>query len=224
MTLADGRGEFNIAFYGTEYTDLQTSVFDGTLGFNVANAGEAEIWGVEMDGRWLVSEGFTLSGSLAYLDFEYTEFPLAACYFGQAQEDPGSVTGAGTCDASGERKEYTPEITATLVGDYVASIGESMELRVTVDLSYKDDYLWSPNIDPRSKQDSFVKINARVAVGAADGKWEVALVGKNLTDEKIANFGGNATLAGALTGGTGNAYYAFVDRPLSVAVQGIYRF
>ncbi|MBT4522334.1 MAG: TonB-dependent receptor, partial [Halieaceae bacterium] len=79
-------------------------------------------------------------------------------------------------------------------------------------------------LDPKGSQDSYTRVNARMAVGAADGTWEVALVGKNLTDEKVLSFGGNATLAGPLTGGGGNAYYGFIDRPLSVAVQGLYRF
>ena len=40
--------ELNIAAFYTEYTNLQTSQFDGVLGFNVRNAGEAEIKGFGM--------------------------------------------------------------------------------------------------------------------------------------------------------------------------------
>jgi iron complex outermembrane receptor protein len=52
-----GAAELNVAAFYTEYTNLQTSQFDGVLGFNVRNAGEAEIRGVELDGRWLVADG-----------------------------------------------------------------------------------------------------------------------------------------------------------------------
>jgi iron complex outermembrane receptor protein len=54
--------------------------------------------------------------------------------------------------------------------------------------------------------------------------WEVALVGRNLTDETVINYGGNTPLAGTLTQGTGNSYYGFVQAPTSVGLQAVYRF
>ena len=83
-----GVAELNIAAFYTEYDDLQTSVFDGGVGFNVANAAGAEISGVEIDGRWAIAEYFTLSGSLGYLDFEFKDFDVAQCWFGQTVLEP----------------------------------------------------------------------------------------------------------------------------------------
>ena len=71
MTLADGAAELNLAYYYTEYKDLQVSQFDGALGFNVTNAGEATVQGIEADGRWAVSDNVILTGSAAYLDVNY---------------------------------------------------------------------------------------------------------------------------------------------------------
>ena len=48
-TLMDGAAELNFAIFYTEYEDLQVSIFDGTLGFNVGNAGEAETYGLEVE-------------------------------------------------------------------------------------------------------------------------------------------------------------------------------
>lgn len=221
MGMLDGAAEMNVALFYTDYDDLQTSVFDGILGFNVTNAGGAKIRGVEMDGRWLVTEGLTLSASAAYLDFEFTEFPNSQCYFGQP--DP-SCAETGTADAKGKRKEYTPEWKAAVTADYVLPVGDAFEFRVTADVSYVDNYLALPNLDPNGEQDAYTRVNGRMAFGTNDGTWEIALVGKNLTDEEVMSFGGNATLAGPLTNGTGNAYYGFIDRPRSVAIQGLYRF
>ena len=67
-------------------------------------------------------------------------------------------------------------------------------------------------------------VNARVALSGSGGDWEVALIGRNLTDETVINFGGNTPLAGTLTGGAGNSYYAFVNRPRNVALQVRYMF
>jgi len=220
-----GSAELNVAAFYTEYTNLQTSQFDGVLGFNVQNAGEAEISGVELDGRWLVTPGLTLSGAVAYLDFEYTDFKNNQCYFGQQVLEPGAVQPDGvTCDATGKRKEYTPEWTGSLIADYVMPLGDSLELRTTLDLNYSDSYTYNPTLDPRSEQDAYTRINLRLALGAVSGAWEVAFIGQNLTDEDVVTYGGEGPLAGALTNGTGMGYYKFLDRPATYALQGTYRF
>jgi len=221
LTFADGAAELNAALFYTEFTNLQTSQFDGKLGFNVTNAGEATSQGLELDGRWRVNEGLTLSGSMAYLDFEYDSFPNAQCYFGQT---PDSSVDASLCDSSGKTREFTPELQATFTADYVYAVSEGLELRTVMDLVYSDEYFASPTIDPNLIQDSYVKVNARISLGSTDGQWDVALVGKNLTDETVMSFGNQAPTSTTLTGGNATAYYAFHDRPMSVALQGTLRF
>jgi iron complex outermembrane recepter protein len=222
FTLADGAAEVNVALFRTEYTDLQTSQFDGTLGFNVTNAGEATTQGLELDGRWRVSEGLTLSGALAYLDFEYDKFPNSQCYFGQDGQTSGAYQ--GQCDVSGKTREFTPEWTGSLTADYIRPLSDALEFRSTLDLVYSDSYFTAPTLDPRTEQDSYTKVNLRLALGASDGQWEVALVGKNLTDEEVMSFSNELPVSSSFTGDTGTAYYAFYDRPRSVALQGKLRF
>lgn len=124
----------------------------------------------------------------------------------------------------GERKEYTPEWKGVLTGDFHYPIADELELRAVVDLQYTDEYLWTPQLDPRAVQDAFTKVNARIALAQADDRWEIAVIGNNLTDEDTIDYGGTGVLASTATGGTGNAYYAFTSRPRYYAVQGIYRF
>ena len=221
MTLADGAAELNIAMYFTEYSDLQVSQFDGTLGFNVTNAGEATVQGLEADGRWAVSDNVTLTGSAAYLDFNYDKFPNSQCYFGQVSD---SADFAGLCDVSGERKEYTPELQANIGAAWMGEVGEGLILSASADLVYMDDYIYASNLDPRTMQKATTQVSARIAISDSEGNWEVALLGRNLTDETVINFGGNTPLGGTLTGGAGNSYYAFVNRPLNIALQAKYSF
>ena len=221
MRLADGAAELSLAFYMTEYSDLQVSQFDGTLGFNVTNAGEATVQGLEADGRWAVSEQVTLTGSAAYLDFNYDKFPNSQCYFGQV---PNSPDFPGLCDVAGERKEYTPEFQANIGAAWSDTIANNLNMDASVDVNYVGDYIYTPNLDPRTEQDAYTLVNARIALSSAEGDWEVALIGRNLTDETVINFGGNTPLAGTLTGGAGNSYYAFVNRPRNIALQAKYRF
>jgi len=221
MRFAGGRAELNAALYLTEYSDLQVSQFDGTLGFNVTNAGEATVQGIELDGRWAATNSLTLSASMAYLDFVYDSFPNSQCAFGQT---PNSPEFPGLCDVTGERKEYTPEWTANVNVDYVRPLSNAMELRAGVDVSYMDSYLYASNLDPSSAQSAYAMWNARVALASADDTWEVSVLARNLTDETVLNFGGNTPLASTLTGGQGNSYYAFVNRPRNIALQLNYKF
>jgi len=97
-------------------------------------------------------------------------------------------------------------------------------MNASLDLSYVGDYIYTPNLDPRTEQDAYSLVNARIALSNSGGDWQVALIGRNLTDETVINFGGNTPLAGTLTGGAGNSYYAFVNRPRNVALQATYSF
>ena len=42
-------------------------------GIGIDNAGEAEVWGLELDTTWLVTDNVRLQLGYAYLDAEYTE-------------------------------------------------------------------------------------------------------------------------------------------------------
>ena len=219
MSLADGAAELSVAWYMTDYTDLQVSQFDGTLGFNVTNAGEAKVQGIEADGRWALTDNITLTGSVAYLDFNYEKFPNSQCYFQQEDTD-----GDKLCDAGGKRKEFTPELQANLGAAWASEMSNGLELNASLDVSFMDEYLYAANLDPRSKQDAYSMVNARIALAGSEGAWELALLGRNLTDETVINFGGNTPLGGTLTGGAGNSYYAFVNRPRNIALQVNYSF
>ncbi len=195
LTLADGAAELNVAAYRMEYSDLQTSQFDGTLGFNVTNAGEATSQGIELDGRWQLSQNLQLTYAMGWLDFEFDEFPNSQCYFG---ETPDSPTVAGLCDRKGERKEFTPEITANIGATYVVPIGSTMELSFGVDVAYSDDYFVSPTLDPNLTQEAYTKVNGRIGLDSVDGKWSVGVNLENITDESILTFGNQAPVSTTL--------------------------
>jgi outer membrane receptor protein involved in Fe transport len=229
MSLDDGAAELNVAIYLTEYTDLQTSQFDGVLGFNVTNAGEATIQGIELDGRWQLTDALYLTGAVGFLDFEFDKFEGSQCAFGETPDSPISTAEAPLCDRTGDTREFAPELTANLGAAYYVDISDDVDLTLGVDLAYSDDYFASPTLDSNLEQDAYVKVNARVALESSDAIWSVALIGENLTDEEITTFGGNTPLASTLIstftgGGAGNAYYAFYEAPRNVAVKVRYNF
>ena len=90
-----------------------------------------------------------------------------------------------------------------------------------VDLFYNGVHHASATFDPKLIQDAYTKVNARKGLGAESGRWEIALLGRNLTDEEVLQFGGDMPTA-SLFGAQGN--YAFYAQGRTLSVQGTLRF
>jgi iron complex outermembrane recepter protein len=214
MTLG-GVFELNLAAYYTEFQDLQVSAYDGTT-FRVTNAGAAEIRGVEVDSRWQATSNLLFSAAVAYTDFEFTEY-IGACYTLQAPN-----VGTRACDLSGKTNQFVADWTGSASADYRIPLG-AFELRGVLDAYYTGDYFVSTTLDPKQVQESYVKLNARLQFGDAEGRWDVALLGKNLTDERIMPYGADVPLANSIAVG-GFSAVRLVEPGRSVAVQGTWRF
>lgn len=221
-TLLDGNMELNLAAFNTDYEDLQVSIFDGVLGFNVTNAGEATTMGIEADGRWALNENLTLSASLAWLDFEFTDFEDGQCT--QAVRIARAAVGNddNTCDYQGLSNQYVADFSGFLSADYETLITDQLVFNAVADLVFTTDYNPSQNLDPIVEQDGYSKLNLRLSVSDVEDTWELAVVGKNLTDENIVTYANDTPLATNLTQSIG--YYGFVEPPRTVSVQGTYRF
>ncbi len=216
--LLDGAAELNVAAFYTIYEDLQISIFDGTLGFNVGNAKEAITQGIELDARYQVTEYLSLGGALALLDFEFTDFKNGQCRQGQ---QPTSDDGL-YCDYTGQSNQYVADWSGTFIIGYLRPISATLGIGATLDIVFTDDYNPSSNVDPRVEQEGFTKLNGRIGIGAIDQTWELSLVGKNLTDETVIVYAADTPLANTIFGST--TFTGFVEAPRSVALQMTYRW
>jgi outer membrane receptor protein involved in Fe transport len=218
FTLADGAAELNATVFLTDFDNLQISIFDGTLGFNVGNAASAEIAGLEVDGRWAVSDYVTVSGGFAITDFEFTDFKNGQCYFGQAPDI--DLDGDGIfdlCDYTGNSNQMVSDFQANLAINYGYPLTKGLELSALIFMFYTSEYDASATFDPALVQDSYSKFNLRIGIGPPSGDWEVALLARNLTDEKVLQFGGDTPLAGGTFGAKSN--YAFYGQGRTLWLQ-----
>ena len=210
--LADGRLEINTAIFYSKYEDLQVSQFNGQVGFLVGNAAEATSQGIEVDGRWLITEGLTMTFAGAYLDFQFDE------YDGTCSAGLRLPTDA-TCDYSGEPNIFSPEWTANASLEYVTGLTDNIDFRGNLDLLYTDEQYVNVTLDDDIIQDSVTRVNARLALETES--WSLALIGKNLTDEDISSFSTDTPLSNVL--GT-PSYTTYMERPRTIAIQAMYRF
>jgi len=218
FALADGAAELNVAVFRSDFTDMQTSQFDGSLSFNVTNAGEARVQGIEVDGRWALTDNLLVRGGVSYLDFEYLKFPNGQCAFGQ------TPTSGSSCDQTGMRREFVPEYQGNVGVDYDINFANGWKIASTLDFIFNSGYFTTPSLDARFEQSSYNKVNARIALSGVDEKWELALVGKNLTDESVITYANGLPVASVLTRGAGSGFYAFYEPARSVAVQATIKF
>jgi len=215
MTLLDGAAELNAALFHTEYTDMQVSIHDGGVGFSVKNAGEARVQGLEMDGRWQLTESLMATASVAYLDFDWTDYKAGVCPHDGSL--PASPTVAGNCDYTGKENIHTPEWSMSLGFSQSYMLSDALELKSALDMNFKDNHYTSANLDSRQEQSAYTLVNARVALTPANANWEVALMGNNLTDREVK-------LLGANIANSDGGYANMLNRPRTIAVEGSYSF
>ncbi len=87
---------------------------------------------------------------------------------------------------------------------------------------FTSKYHASNTFDPALLQGGYATFNARVAFGPDDGLWRLAFVGRNLTNKRFIQFGGDTPLSGSSFGV--NSDYAFADRGRTLALQARVNF
>jgi iron complex outermembrane receptor protein len=180
----DNRISFNVAGFVTKFNDKQEEVVvpapppvnQETV---VQNAAKATIKGIEAEFRARLSDGFTLNGALGILDAQYDSFSTL-------------VNGVPT-DISNRDLRRTPDLTASIGGDYVMDLGPG-ELGLSA--SYRHISRYQTTIvgdptdptrnDPRGLAQARNQIDASASytfdLGGA--KVRAAVFGRNLTDDR----------------------------------------
>ena len=207
--LMERRLRLNVAVFRSEYEDLQVSTL-GVASLVVGNAAASTTQGIDIDAQWAVNERLLVSMSYQGLDATYDDYLAGACYFGQ----PGPF-----CDLSGEDLQYAPDSAGSLSLQWDDTTGGSWRYKIGIDAVYSSDFFTAGDLDPFLKVDSYWKLNARIALYSDDQKMEIAVVGKNLTEEVTAHFGDDVPLSNLL----GNNYQQYVDPPRTVALQLRYK-
>lgn len=169
-----------VSYYNTTYKDLQTQTFDGGIGFNVNNASAAKVQGIEAEGRVSIGNHVQLSGAVAYLDFKYTDWKQGQCPFGFTP----NVTPGNFCDYTGSRATFAPKWSGNLVADFKYPMSDNLQLGLNLNADFSSSYRSGNVLDPFGDQAGYAKLGARLSLGTIDDGWEVALVGRNLTNER----------------------------------------
>jgi outer membrane receptor protein involved in Fe transport len=229
--LLDRQLRLNLGVYSYKYTNLQVDFFNSqTFAFITTNAGSARTKGVELEFEFApyAMAGLNVHGTLNYNRARYINY-IAPCYGGQSIADGCNTIfqGAPGQDLSGAPTAVAPEWTGSLGFTYETEVSEGTALGVSLDSRYSDSYLASGFAHPLSKQPSYLTLDGSVRVKFADNRYELALIGKNLTNRFIVGGSVDSPNTGAGTG-TNAAVISdqagFVSLPRTVQLQATVRF
>jgi len=171
---ADNTLRINAAAFFVDYKDLQVVRFgpvpDSVFGtFQTTNIGSADIKGIELDWVWFPMENFSISGNYAYLDTEAKDLILN--------------TAGGEADFSGLPLRQAPENSYNLIFNYDHKANNG-DWGFRVQFSHMDDAHndYATYLDTITEEADL--LDASVNWSSQDGKYNVTLWGKNLTDER----------------------------------------
>jgi outer membrane receptor protein involved in Fe transport len=104
--------------------------------------------------------------------------------------------------------------------DWVTSAWGNFDFRTTFDILYESEYFTDSTHEETIIQDGYAMLNLRFALESEN--WVFALLGKNLTDEDVVEFG--STLPNSADYFGTPSYTGFMKPPRTVSFQVQYRF
>jgi len=178
-TFQNGKTRLNGAIFYYDYKGYQSLLFTGVSGV-IVNA-DAENYGIELEVQTTPTDGLLLMLGGSWFDATVKDVPLRV----GSPLPPRDV-----------KPTYAPEFQLTGMARYEwAALGGT--LSVQGDVSYSDEYYSGLRNFDADILDSYTMVGARIAWINAEGQWEFALSGKNLTDDRAAILGFDlATLCG----------------------------
>lgn len=168
-SLFDRRLRANLAAFYYNYTNLQVVQYINGVA-TTTNAGKATIKGVELELLAKPTPRLSLSSTVAYLD------PTYDVYFDQQ------------VSLAGNRLPNAPKWNLTFGAEYRAPLGTMGDLVLRTDTAYRSSVFFKPSNDPRYAGSSTTLINGRIAWQPRSQRWELALYGRNLTNERYASY------------------------------------
>lgn len=177
------RGFLNVIAYTTDYKDLQRSALDiNTAEFITSNAAGARTRGIEVEGGFSPAEGLTLSAAVAYLDAIYTSFLNGPC----AADNPAFNTPGCAQDRSGDQLENAPEWTGNISADFDRPVSDRLRAFANATLNFQSAVNYREFGNPLEVQPAFSKTDIRAGIGSVGRGWELALLVRNLFDERTS--------------------------------------
>ena len=172
------RASFNLAVFQQTIEGFQSNIFTGR-GFELRNAGEQQVRGVEFESEFRPVPNLSLRAAATYLDAEYKEFQFSS-----------------VGDLTGTRPAGVPKLSSTVSAEYEFPIGAADALIARGDYHYESKtdvieglpgFLSQGQDVAQTIDDRFTRqvdeVNASLTYISATG-LELSIWGRNLLDDR----------------------------------------
>lgn len=178
QSLFDRRVQINAAAYYMKWKNQQTrtlafitdpAVPSGTRSVPITvAAGKTDLWGLELETEWRMTEIATLNGSFNYAASEYKDFTCVFC-----------ERVVGTSDMAGNETPRYPKYSGSLGLDLFAPLNTTMDWFARADVVYTGR-AWDEAFN-LAYNDEFWRMNVRA--GLSGNRWRAELFVNNLFDD-----------------------------------------
>jgi iron complex outermembrane receptor protein len=164
-----------------DYSNLQETVYapgpGGVPVANVENVPSASIKGIELEVEGRPLDGLSLGLAGSWLDTRVNTF---------VSIDP-LYPELGVEDFAGNRLARAPAWQLALNGAYSYPLAASLSATLRADYAWRSHQFFELFNHPLEAQGAYGLLNLRASLEGADGRWEVALFGENVTNRRYLN-------------------------------------
>ncbi|HVK80798.1 MAG TPA: TonB-dependent receptor, partial [Verrucomicrobiae bacterium] len=185
--LLNNRARLNAAVFYYTIEDQQFSAIGGLGNFNqLVNAEEGEAYGFEIEGEWAATDNLFLTSAFSYNHTEINDADLVVgpCGSGQCTvRDPGD--GLGNVYIDGNPFPQAPEFTFDVTAEYTHPLTSGASLFVGTDWTVRGSFniFLYDAVEYETDTPQF-EGGLRAGYRSADGRYEAAVFGRNITDEE----------------------------------------
>lgn len=233
LEFLDGRARFNPTIYFTDWESIQflnvVASPSGAPAVITQNAGDADIFGVELEGQFAVSANFLVRASYSYMDAEYSRvepltintYPNGVTFISPAPGIPPVVPIGAVPELSLTKDtelQRAPKNKFTIGGVYTHDLNGRGQIVASA------DYLWTDKqrtlgLATALTMPSYGLLNSRVTYFSPEKKWSVSAYANNLTNEYYLI--GGVDYAAGFTVGTRQID---LGRPREIGVAASFNF
>jgi len=187
--LADNTVRFNATGFFSDITDLQVLSAGETGAFLTDNFADLDIWGLEAELYWLITENFSIYSTIGLMDADYTNLDpsvvaqLADCVATGTNCNRGIVTGAGTIS----EPVRAPDVTWNIGFNYEIPL-DALNGRIVTNANgqYTSEHFTATSNPEGAFNESRFVVNAGISYVTEDETWSLSAECTNCFGEEYA--------------------------------------
>lgn len=218
---------FNGTLFYETFTNYQATTYDAAANaFRLQNVGSLLSRGVEVEFNWHPGRAFTLGGGVTFADARYDSFKSGQCQYTFFTRGLCTPVGPGAyvIDLSGRRLFAAPRWTYVVNARYDwRALSDRLTPYISANYAYRTSTVAEPSLDPVNFLQGYGLLDARLGIVSTDRRYELAVYGRNLTDQNYFQAHFFAPLFGGRAAGN-NATAAFQGLRRSYGLELSVRF